>query len=110
MKVPQIAIGAIDWTVQKPIYEGPTHRRLLDQLLERTRGYNFLRPTAFTGRRAINVHRRSSPEERRTQLTSFLVAQIAPILGIDAASIDPNRPMTDFGLDSLMALDVQKPH
>ena len=40
-------------------------------------------------------------------LIHYLVGALAPILGVEAATLNAVRPVTDFGLDSLMALEFK---
>jgi acyl carrier protein len=45
-------------------------------------------------------------EERRRLLLGFLSAQVAKALRIPAEQIDMDEPLSDLGLESLMAVDV----
>ncbi len=45
------------------------------------------------------------PEEARERIEQMLVQDLAPILGSDAA-IDARRPLSELGLDSLMAVEL----
>ncbi len=49
----------------------------------------------------------SPPEKLKEQLVQYLVNILAPILGVPIETIEPSRPITDFGLDSLMALEFR---
>nr|WP_242687705.1 MULTISPECIES: acyl carrier protein [unclassified Actinopolyspora] len=40
-------------------------------------------------------------------LTEFVVAQAAAILRLDPAGVDPGRSLLDYGLDSLMGLELR---
>lgn len=44
---------------------------------------------------------------QRDVLIDFLVAQAASILRVDPAGIDPDRSLLDYGLDSLMGLELR---
>jgi acyl transferase domain-containing protein/acyl carrier protein len=101
----QIGIVAIDWDVQKL-----RHGRQLffqDVLAE-------TKPVRATGEeiqssenRPLDQLLRMSGAERQNWLIGYLIEAIAPILGVGVSIIEPSRPVTDFGLDSLMALEFR---
>jgi acyl transferase domain-containing protein/acyl carrier protein len=48
------------------------------------------------------------PSERRQRLADFVSGEVARILGqVYAGAIDPNRPLMELGLDSLMAVELR---
>jgi amino acid adenylation domain-containing protein len=47
------------------------------------------------------------PEERRTVLERFLRERAAAAVGVPASAIDPDRPLTGLGLDSLAAIELK---
>ncbi|HLF24977.1 MAG TPA: amino acid adenylation domain-containing protein [Anaerolineae bacterium] len=49
----------------------------------------------------------AAPEVRRSRLEIYLQAEIARVLKVAPAGIDPQRPLTSLGLDSLMAVELQ---
>jgi len=105
---PQIAIGAMDWIVLGPVYEGPAKRPLLEHLSTESGKINLPRHAVVEAAGKSLRHLSSaSPEERKSELVRYLLAAVAPILAIELSSIDPYRPLTDFGLDSLMALEFK---
>ncbi|MEM7145877.1 MAG: amino acid adenylation domain-containing protein [Verrucomicrobiota bacterium] len=46
------------------------------------------------------------PEERQGMLEDFIAAQVAGVFGTDVAKIDRDTPLTNLGLDSLMAIEL----
>jgi len=48
-----------------------------------------------------------APDERRAALELALRERAAVAVGVDAVTIDPGRPLTAFGLDSLAALELK---
>jgi acyl carrier protein len=106
---PQIAIGALDWRALKPTFEGAAKRPLLEHLVTESTDSDFSRPAGpvAAGRKPLAELTSASPEGRKTELVKYLVSAVAPILAIEAAGIDPSRPLTDFGVDSLMALEFK---
>ncbi|MEM7668078.1 MAG: SDR family NAD(P)-dependent oxidoreductase [Pseudomonadota bacterium] len=60
-----------------------------------------------SSRSIIDEIRASAPAEARKRLTAALVAEAAEILRQPVREVDPLRPMTDLGFDSLMAMDLK---
>ena len=48
----------------------------------------------------------ASGEERRKLLENFIREMAARVLGTSPARLDPARPLTEFGLDSLMGIEL----
>ena len=48
-----------------------------------------------------------APREREEVLVGYLADTFARVLGFSAAQIDSARPLTEYGIDSLMALEVR---
>jgi acyl transferase domain-containing protein/acyl carrier protein len=48
-----------------------------------------------------------TPEEGRSLVVGMLVGEVAAILKLSAERIDPLRPLADFGMDSLMAMELR---
>ncbi|MBA8826065.1 acyl carrier protein [Saccharopolyspora lacisalsi] len=44
---------------------------------------------------------------RLSSLTGFVIEQAAAILRVDPAGVDPGRSLLDYGLDSLMGLELR---
>ena len=52
--------------------------------------------------------RQTAPEQRRHLLTTFVYDALHQVLGMhDSVSLDPDQPLTDQGLDSLMAVQMR---
>ena len=105
---PQIAIGALDWKAIKPTFEGPAKRPLLEHISTDSTYLDSQNPTApaIAGRR-LQEFSSASPELRKKDLIQYLITAVAPILAVEPASIESSRPLTDFGVDSLMALEFR---
>lgn len=70
------------------------------------------RPTAARPARAATDLRAllagTAPEERLTTLVAFLCSEAADVLGMaNASRIDPDFPLNELGLDSLLALELR---
>ncbi|WP_404711418.1 SDR family NAD(P)-dependent oxidoreductase [Sphingomonas sp. MMS24-J13] len=47
------------------------------------------------------------PEEARTKVTGLLIEEVARIMKLAADRIEPSRPLTELGMDSLMAVELR---
>jgi acyl carrier protein len=47
-----------------------------------------------------------APEERLKLLIDLLTKELARVLGSTPARLDPHRPLTELGVDSLMAVEL----
>ena len=54
----------------------------------------------------LRLVRNASPESRRLILEDYVVQKVAKVLGSSPQSIDRQRPLTDLGLDSMMAVEL----
>jgi microcystin synthetase protein McyG len=106
--VPQVAIGSFDWGRLKSLYESHRRRPLLDRMDSASSAAGAAR-TAGQGpaRDLLGELQHARNEERRVMLIQYLIGALAPILGVDASTLNAVKPVTDFGLDSLMALEFK---
>jgi NADP-dependent 3-hydroxy acid dehydrogenase YdfG/acyl carrier protein len=49
----------------------------------------------------------AAPDKRQELLVSFLRDKLAQVLGAPAAKVDVDKPLTDLGMDSLMAVELR---
>ncbi len=105
---PHVIVASVDWTLHKPLYEIQGPRPLLDRVSKvppvAPQAGNLPPAPAKSQRdllRDLSVH------ERPSKLAAHLTSALAAILGVDAATIDDVRSVTEFGLDSLMALELR---
>ena len=94
---PQVAVAAIDWEEFAESPEGRNAPPLFASILRQT-----ARPQA----EATNL-RSLPPEALRPALITYLKAALAPILGIEQTAITPERAIIDYGLDSMMSLELR---
>ncbi|SEU29053.1 type I polyketide synthase [Stigmatella erecta] len=55
----------------------------------------------------LETLRTAAPQEARAALEQFVREQLARVLRLDSARIDPEAPLQSFGLDSLMGLELR---
>lgn len=67
--------------------------------------------SSFAGKLEKNWNRESllnlAPEQRQIQLITDLTNRVSTLLNVSPAEIDPEQPLSRFGLDSLMAFDLK---
>ncbi len=59
------------------------------------------------GGRIREALRQAKPEERVEIVQTYIREQVARVLGISAANLDPDRPLNELGLDSLMGIELK---
>ena len=103
--VPQIGIAALDWSTHGSLHRS---RPFLKDLLADTNQPASAHPhVGQPGKQRLQELLGAPPAEREIRLVHYLVEVLAPILGVDAGTIDPSQFITDLGLDSLMALEFR---
>ena len=97
----QVAIADVDWGLWGSMY--PTSAgtpRFVDQVKAAK--------DADEASGSVRAELASmSPEERIEAVTQMLCEQLAAVLGVPAESVDRDAPLTDLGLDSLMAAELR---
>jgi len=74
----------------------------------------LLRPTvikaigdAFAAAERRDALLAAQPQERHRLLQSYLSEQVARVLGLSASRLDVHQPLSNLGLDSLMAVELK---
>jgi acyl transferase domain-containing protein/acyl carrier protein len=106
--VAQIAVTPVDWSEWGRRYQEVSGSALLATLVER-------RPDApaarASGRRSLLPTRDTLLElpepDRVPHLTEQLLRGVAATLGADPSSVGVDKPLSDLGLDSLMAVELR---
>lgn len=100
MDVPQAVISNSDWS---------RWSRISKQSAGTFRFDDLVRSSVSTIDGASDVYNKLlelPSEERVDALTGIIAEQIASVLGIPADSVDPQTPLPELGLDSLMAVEL----
>jgi acyl transferase domain-containing protein/acyl carrier protein len=100
----QIVAAKVDWSVFEPIYTAKSDRRLLEEL--RTRPAAAKQPPVDGGALAREVTA-ALPGERLDVLIAALQRHAAVVLGVDGGLPNPQRGLTELGMDSLMAVELR---
>jgi acyl carrier protein len=104
----QVVVMNVDWSRTREIYPAAAQWPLLAKLM---RDQNFAgdgaKPQA--GDRDLRERLLAAPAGRPRQslMESYLKEQIAHVLRLSPARIDPHQPLDTLGLDSLMALELK---
>jgi len=104
--LPQIAVLPIQWKSFLKRFEGIN----LPPVLNHFAGVRAAKGDTTTVQKSKFVQRleKASPEERKEMLIQYLREQATRVLGLDPATpVDPNKPLSEMGLDSLMAIELK---
>ncbi|MBY0585867.1 SDR family NAD(P)-dependent oxidoreductase [bacterium] len=96
----QVTVADIDWPTMLALYpDGPPamFSELAGQASKKAEGDDELRQRLLD----------TPHEDRLEMLQSYFVDQIARVMELDAARINPEQPMNTLGLDSLMAIELK---
>ncbi|HLF25326.1 MAG TPA: type I polyketide synthase [Anaerolineae bacterium] len=107
----QIAVAAVDWGILKPAYEARRARPFLALIDAPQRAAESksaktadAKPTRPELLRQIESARAA---DRRAVVVAHVRAQVAKVLGLDAARIDDQQGLFEMGMDSLMSVELK---
>ena len=104
----QVMIADVDWTVLKPILESQRTRPLLEKLEQMHGAQTQIRVASVPNAASLHRVTDQTPENRRRSIEDFVQEQAAQVLGFRRDEVFPVEvPLTDLGLDSLMAVDLK---
>ncbi len=104
----QVMVANINWEVLKPLLETKRTRPLLEYV--GTGRAKTRKLSAVSGPAAGSLHSVAgmSPEAQTKFIEAFVLEQAARVLGFRGGELPPvDVPLTDIGLDSLMAVDLK---
>jgi myxalamid-type polyketide synthase MxaE and MxaD len=104
----QVMIANMDWNVLKPVLESQRTRPLLEQLGNVHGMQTQIRVASVPNAASLHRVMDLTPENRRQSIEAFVQEQAARVLGFRSDEVLPVEvPLTDLGLDSLMAVDLK---
>ena len=101
----QVVAVPVNWKQYREFYPAGSASPLLSELARED-------GRSPPGQRAAQSERRDAllaaePAERRQLLQSYLSEQVARVLGLSPSKLDLQQPLSDLGLDSLMAVELK---
>jgi acyl transferase domain-containing protein/acyl carrier protein len=102
-EVTQVVAIPVNWHKYHELYPAGTESALLSQLAhEEAAPLQALHPGE---KRNAILH--ADPAHRVQLLQAYVAEQVARVLGLSAAQLDIQQPLTNLGLDSLMAVELK---
>jgi NAD(P)-dependent dehydrogenase (short-subunit alcohol dehydrogenase family)/acyl carrier protein len=101
---PQVAAVPVDWERYRQFYPIGTESPLLSELA-REEADNSPAAGHPGGKRSTLLA--AEPAERRQLMQSYLAELVARVLGLSASTLDIQQPLSNLGLDSLMAVELK---
>ncbi len=96
----QVGVVPIDWERWQRLYTGKVPP-LMAQLMQESK------PTGRRRRDLIESFFAVEPNKQREKLEEYLVHEAARVLRMDPASLDLQQPLSNFGLDSIMTVELR---
>jgi acyl carrier protein len=101
----QVAVMPVNWAQWQKVYPAFSKSRLLSQLVRPEIDGASSGSTGF--RLTVEKLLALAPEERLEAVEGYLGEQVAHIIKLPATAVDIHEPLTNLGLDSLMALELK---
>jgi len=100
----QVAAVPVDWKQYRQFYSAGSESPLLSQLASEEAGVEPQAVHPGENRKALLA---AEPAARPQLLRSYLSEQVARVLGLSASRVDVEQPLSNLGLDSLMAVELK---
>ncbi len=106
--VPRLTIMRVDWARYSSIDEASAFVKKARRLAHFLSTEQAAAPDAAAGRGSLlTLLLESEPDQRRALVEGRVAENVARVLGTSVKKIDPGAPLTDMGVDSLMAVELQ---
>ena len=100
----QVAVVPVDWAQYHQFHPAGTESPLLSHLARTEAAVPSQAGHAGEKRDTLLA---AEPMERQRLLQSYLSEQVARVLGLPASQLDVQQPLSNLGLDSLMAVELK---
>jgi myxalamid-type polyketide synthase MxaE and MxaD len=100
----QIAAVPVDWALYRQFYPAGTESPLLSELAREEADNS--RPAGHPSEKRSALLA-AEPAERLPLIQSYLTELVARVLGQSASKLDVQQPLSNLGLDSLMAVELK---
>jgi len=105
---PQAVAMSVDWTQLARSFNGQQPPALISDLMrEKSRPAATKAPSESGPRLSIQELLAAASARRHTLLLAHVQKSLAQVMALDAPELDPEESMSNLGLDSLMALELQ---
>jgi myxalamid-type polyketide synthase MxaE and MxaD len=101
--LPQAAVLPVDWQRWQQLYPAFVAAPLLTRIVQPLATGAAMREAGPSGAAILAAR----GQERAELLEQYIVAQAARVLGLDSDTLDRDQPLGNFGLDSLMAVELK---
>ena len=100
----QVAAVPVDWRQYHQFYSAGSESPLLSQLANEEAE---IQPRAVLPGEKREALFAAEPAQRPQLLRSYLSEQVSRVLGLSASRLDVEQPLSNLGLDSLMAVELK---
>ena len=100
----QVAVVPVDWTRYRQFYPAGTELRVLSELTLKETDSSVAAINRGEKRIALLA---AEPVERLQLIQSYLTDLVARVLGQSSSKVDLQQPLSNLGLDSLMAVELK---
>jgi myxalamid-type polyketide synthase MxaD len=100
----QVVALPVNWSKYHEFYPAGTEPPLLSELANQEAASSS--PTLHPGERRSAIFD-AAPAERAQLLQVYVIEQVARVLGLSPSQLDIQQPLTNLGLDSLMAVELK---
>ena len=100
----QVGVMRVDWAQQRKMFVAASVPPKFAQLYDEGDAEATAGPESASTRKALLA---AAPEQRQEILRGLLRDKVARVLGLAAAKLDADKPLTEAGLDSLMAVELR---
>jgi acyl transferase domain-containing protein/aryl carrier-like protein len=102
----QAGVINIDWQKWGRFMPEAAASPRFSHLIRANRDQQAMNDQGEGGGSLLNLILAAKPEERQQALAARLCEQVARVLGAAASELDTEQPLTSFGLDSIMAVEM----
>jgi acyl transferase domain-containing protein/acyl carrier protein len=101
----QVVALPVNWSKYHEFYPSGTEPPLLSQLVNEEAAAGQTQATHSGEKRSAILD--AAPADRPQLLQSYVTEQVARVLGLSPSQLDIQQPLTNLGLDSLMAVELK---
>jgi NADPH:quinone reductase-like Zn-dependent oxidoreductase/SAM-dependent methyltransferase/acyl carrier protein len=104
--LPQAFVFPVDWGQLGQFAPAMVRSPRFWHLVERAEGRDGGAAVTSDAARLQALRQCTDPQERRRLVKEYVTQVVAGVLGLDQEQLDGSRPITELGLDSMMAIEL----